>query len=173
MIIHHKGDVWASDIGAGVSGLYCNTNRSDCCRGSDAVDGVAQGHWYRPDGTQVGSFSQELASDPTRNFFYRDRISGAVRLHRFGNPSERGHFYCEVPDVDGANETIAVYIGEWFVSSSTASSTILLTFWDHSRGTTDHLGILYSREHTTSNRDSTNNCFTASCNYQCCCHIFQ
>ena len=82
---------------------------------------MAQGHWYHPDGTQVESFTLQSAIDPTINFFARDRTSGAVRLRRFGNPSERGRFHCEVPNAAGDNVTVYVNIGEWFVSSSTAS----------------------------------------------------
>ena len=98
-------------------GLYCSTDRSDCCRGSDAPDGVAQGHWYRPDGTQVGSFAQEIqfSNDPTEleNFFSRNRGTGVVRLNRYGNPPERGCFHCEVPNPDGVMVTMYVNIGEY------------------------------------------------------------
>ena len=120
--IPSDGYVLASAIGTQSSGLYCNTDRSDCCRSSSASDGVARGHWYRPNGTQIGSLMQESAINPTRNFFSRDRVRGAVRLNRFGDPSERGRFRCEVPNADGDMVTVYVNIGEWFVvSSSTAS----------------------------------------------------
>jgi hypothetical protein len=121
--IPNDGYVLASDVGTGDAGLQCNTDRSDCCRG---VDGAAQGEWYRPDGTQVGTFTDEDARDPTRNFFSRDRGTGVVRLNRFGNPSERGRFRCEVPDAAGVDVTMHVNIGEWFVSSSTGALVILL-----------------------------------------------
>ena len=81
---------------------------------------IAQGHWYRPDGTQVGSFAQEIANDPTTDFFSRDRHTGVVRLNRQGNPPERGRFHCEVPNANGDVVTVYVNIGEWFKSSSTA-----------------------------------------------------
>ena len=51
MTIPNDGYIVAGDIDIDEGGLYCNTDRSDCCRGSDAPDSVAQGHWYRPDGT--------------------------------------------------------------------------------------------------------------------------
>ena len=116
-IIPNDGYVHVSDIGIAVSGLYCNTDRSGCCRSSDAADGVAQGHWYLPDGTQVGSYTQESANDFTINFFSRDRFTGVVRLNRRGIPVERGRFRCEVPNADGIMVTMFVNIGEWFVSS--------------------------------------------------------
>ena len=120
--IPSDGYVLASAIGIQSSSLYCNTDRRDCCRASSASDGVARGHWYRPNGTQIGSLMQQSAIYPTRKFFSRDRIRGAVRLNRFGNPSERGRFRCEAPNAAGDNVTVYVNIGEWFVvSSSTAS----------------------------------------------------
>ena len=111
------GYVLVTDIGTDANGLYCSTDRSDCCRGSYAPDGVAQGHWYRPDGTQVGNFAQEIqfSSDPTEfeNFFSRNRGTGIVRLNRYGNPPERGRFRCEVPNQDGVMVTMYVNIGEY------------------------------------------------------------
>jgi hypothetical protein len=41
-------------------------------------------------------------------------------LNRYGNPSERGRFHCEVPNAAGDMVTVYVNISEWFVSSSTA-----------------------------------------------------
>ena len=110
--IPNDGYVLASYIGFDSSGLYCITDRSDCCRSFDATDGVAQGHWYRPDGTQVGSFTQEKDNDPTSNFFSRNRGAGVVRLNRVGDPPERGRFRCEVSNAAGVNVTVYVNIGE-------------------------------------------------------------
>jgi hypothetical protein len=42
-------------------------------------------------------------------------------LNRVGNPSERGYFYCVIPNAAGVNVTMYVYIGESFVLSSNAS----------------------------------------------------
>ena len=78
--IPNDGYVLASMIGTGDIGLLCNTDRSGCCRGGDnpIASGGAQGHWYRPDGTEVMSFTIEDAANtgPTRNFFYRNRATG-------------------------------------------------------------------------------------------------
>ena len=93
----------------------CNTDRNDCCRGSDNPNGVAQGHWYDPQGNEVGSFTVEIKEDLGQNFFARNRDHGIVRLYRFRNPSERGRFRCEIPNASGNNETLYVNIGECFM----------------------------------------------------------
>ena len=110
--ISNNGEVFFSDIGTEDSGLLCITNRSGCCRSSD---GVAQGQWYRPSGTRVGTLGLESAIDPM-DHFYRDRGTRVVRLNRVGNPPERGRFRCEVPNADGDLVNLYVNIGEWFVS---------------------------------------------------------
>ena len=108
--IPNDGEVIFSDIGTEAGGLLCNTNRIGCCRSSD---GVAQGQWYRPDGTQIGTLGTESANDPV-DYFYRDRFTRVVRLNCVGNPPERGRFRCEVANADGNMVTVYVNIGEWF-----------------------------------------------------------
>ena len=120
--IPNDGHVLASNIGVGDSGLHCNTDRNDCCRASD---GAAQGHWYLPDGTQVGSFTQESADrNMMSNFFSRDREVGVVRLNRLGTPPDRdrGCFRCEILNAAGVNVNLSVNIGEWIASLYTAQS---------------------------------------------------
>ena len=114
MTIPNDGYVLVSDIGTHRSGLHCNTDRSDCCRGSDHPNYVAQGHWYRPNGSEVMSFTVEDGITPTRSFFSRDRVAGIIRLNRNGIPPDRGRFRCEIPNADGVNVTLYVNIGEWF-----------------------------------------------------------
>ena len=114
--------VLVSDIGTeNNNALLCNTDRSDCCRSGDHPNGIAQGHWYRPDGIEVMSFTTEDAANPgpPRNFFYRSRGTRIVRLSRRGNPpqSQRGRFRCVIPDASGMDVTLYVNIGEWFTSS--------------------------------------------------------
>ena len=108
--ISDDGYVLADNIEEGDRGLHCNTDRSNCCRGSD---GVAQGHWYYPDGSQVGSFTDRNTGPSPRNFFYRNRATGIVRLNRIGAPTERGRFHCEVLNADDDMVTMYVNIGEW------------------------------------------------------------
>ena len=101
------------DIGAGSTSLLCNTDRSDCCRGSDHPSGITQGHWYLPNGNEVMSFTEEdIARPGPNNFFSRSRGTGVVRLTRNGNPPERGPFHCEIPDVNGDTVTLHVNIGK-------------------------------------------------------------
>ena len=108
--IPSDGYVLASDIGFDNTSLHCNTDRSDCCTYGDNPSGVAQGHWYRPDGTQVGSYTQEYTWP--RIFFYRNRATGIVHLNRAGNPPHRGRFRCEVPNASGTLVNLYVNIGE-------------------------------------------------------------
>ena len=113
MIVPNNGFVLASSIGG--DGILCNTDRNDCCRASDNPNGSAQGHWYRPNGTEVGGYNIEYTNNPRGEFFARNRGSGIVRLYRTGNPSERGRFYCEIPNASGDTETRYVNIGECFI----------------------------------------------------------
>ena len=112
--IPNDGYVLASSIGGDGAGILCNTDRNDCCRASDNPNSGAQGHWYDPEGNEVGSHTVELKRYPTQNFFARNRGSGIVRLYRSENPSERGQFCCEIPNASGNTETRYVNIGEWF-----------------------------------------------------------
>ena len=105
-IVSNDSTVLVTAIGERSGGLICNTDRSDCCRG---IDGAAQGQWYFPDppGGQV-----LIEGTRTGNFFYRDRGDGVVRLNRRNNPTERGHFRCEIPDINGDMVNLYVNIGE-------------------------------------------------------------
>ena len=107
------------DIGTHDASLQCNTDRHDCCSTSDHPNGVAQGRWYHPNGSEVLSFTDQNTPGSPRNFFSRNRDTGIVRLNCFGNPPERGRFHCEIPNTAGVMVTMYVNIGEWFVSSST------------------------------------------------------
>ena len=104
--------VLASSIGGNGDGILCKTDRSNCCRASDNPDGGAQVHWYRPNGTVVGGYNIEYASNRRGEFFARNRNHGLVRLYTNGKPSERGQFHCEIPNASGNNETRYVNIGE-------------------------------------------------------------
>ena len=115
VIVPNNGYVLASSIGSNDDGILCNTDRNSCCRASDNPNGGAQGHWYDPEGNEVGSYTDEYtAENGYANFFARNRGSGIVRLYRSGSPSERGQFRCEIPNASGNTETRYVNIGEWF-----------------------------------------------------------
>ena len=114
--VPNEGYVIASIIGVENNALLCNTDRNGCCRSGDHPNGTAQGRWYRPNGTEVMSFTTEKAANPTQDFFSRNRGTGVVRLHRRGNPSQRGRFHCVIPDASGMDVTLFVNIGEWFIA---------------------------------------------------------
>ena len=88
--IDDDGFVNAGDIGNNNDALLCLTNATDCCAGSNRM-----GDWYFPNGTVVGSFSDN-GGNINNDFFSRNRDTSVVRLNRYNNPSERGRFSCEL-----------------------------------------------------------------------------
>ena len=115
--IPNDGYVLVNNISIHDSGLHCNTDRNDCCKGSDNPNGGAQGHWYRPDESEVMSFTIENDGESilsNRHFFSRDRVTRIVRLNRYGSPpmKDRGRFRCVIPNADGDNVTLFVNIGK-------------------------------------------------------------
>ena len=78
----------------------------DCCNGSKRA-----GNWYFPDMTLIESFTDNEKVAMRRNFFYRNRGDRVVRLLIRRIPTERGLFYCQVPDTNNVNQTIYVNIG--------------------------------------------------------------
>ena len=112
--IPNDGYVIVSNIGMGDTGLHCNTDRSDCCRGSDNPSGGTQGRWYYPDGREVRDYTTEIVDDPNGNFFSRNRGTGIVRLNRNGNPpaADRGRLRCDIPNTSGVTVTLYVNIGK-------------------------------------------------------------
>ena len=130
MNISNDSYVLASDIGDGSRGLLCHILNNKCCRISDNQNLTAQGHWYHPDGSEVMSFTVYSANciPGAYAFFSRNRDAGIVRLNRYGNPSERGRFLCEIPDTFGDIVNLYVNIGEWCVSCTINCIDILLPF---------------------------------------------
>ena len=112
VIVPNNGYVLASSIGGIGDGIVCNTDRNDCCRAQDNPNRGVQGHWYDPEGNEVGSFTMEHDKEPSQQFFARNRDRGIVRLYRGGNPSEREQFCCEIPNTSRDTETHYVNIGE-------------------------------------------------------------
>ena len=90
--------VTITDIGFNINALYCFTNRSGCCRGSD---GGANGGWFFPDRSAV----EEGMLD-----FSRSRGPSAVLLNRRNSAmGPTGLYHCEV--LDGRNVNQSIYIG--------------------------------------------------------------
>ena len=70
------------------------------------------GEWYFPNNMiSVGTMDSNTEAGHT-NYFFRNRGNQAVRLVRVGTPSERGLFYCQVPDANNIIQTIYVNIGK-------------------------------------------------------------
>ena len=60
------------------------------------------------------SFTAEDQARPEPdNCFSRNRATGIVRMSRYGNPTERGRFRCEIPDADGNTVALYLNIGEY------------------------------------------------------------
>ena len=105
-----KNDSYVSidDIGEGNKALLCQTNKTNCCNSSMSGQ-IKAGEWYFPNGNQVQIMGIDRNTD---HYFYRNRGSKVVRLHRVMDPPERGRFSCEVPDSSGKNQIIYVNIGK-------------------------------------------------------------
>ena len=99
----NNGFVNVNDIGEYDSALLCQTNKTNCCLGPNN----RFGEWYFPNGSPVGKFKHY----PSYDSFYRNRDDKIVRLNRHGNPSERGRFYCILPDANDIDQTVFVNIG--------------------------------------------------------------
>ena len=99
----NNSDLVLTDIGEGDSALYCVTDSTQCCRGSDNPSGGGLGEWYFPDGTLV-----QAASEPGN--LYRNRALSIVRLNRRNTaPSPTGVYRCEVPSA--SEETLIILAG--------------------------------------------------------------
>ena len=103
--IANNSYVDVDDIGEADAALLCHTNKIDCCRF------FREGEWYFPNSSQVQTEAWHYSSGFSE-FFYRNRQEQAVRLNRRGNPLERGHFHCVIPDANYVNQILNVNICE-------------------------------------------------------------
>ena len=102
--------------------LYCRTGNPHCCNG-------ILGEWYLPDGTQVlGGYEYSRS-----NVFARSRGNQNIGLYQHGHPSERGAFRCELPDVNGTNQTLIVYIVNEFPSIRRHPASQLALVGEHAQ----------------------------------------
>ena len=90
--IANDGYVDVNDIGEYDDALHCHTNKTDCCVYSRA------GEWFFPNGSRVQTKGEAHYYYSSRDYYYRNRGHRIVRLNRFNDPSEKGHFHCEVPN---------------------------------------------------------------------------
>ena len=94
--------------------LLCVTDLVDCC------ESPPRGNWYYPDGSVV-----EFDGRPKNAVFRSNRgqneirngrqFYGSVRLwHRY-TPTQKGHFYCEIPSAanPSVSQTLYANIGEF------------------------------------------------------------
>ena len=93
------------DLDRVANGLLCMTDLVACCNAIQQNITVALGEWHYPDGSLV-MFGAEGTT------FRRNRGQSVIRLWRRGNPIERGHFHCEVPDAQNVSQIRYVNICE-------------------------------------------------------------
>ena len=108
-IIANNSYVAADQIGSNEDDAFnCLTDKKSCCRSSD---GTRAGEWYFPNGTKV-DIQGPRKDMQNISYFYRNRGPSVVRLISVENPSERGQFFCEVPDSQDENQRVYVNIGK-------------------------------------------------------------
>ena len=104
--IADDGYVDAKDIGEGVNALHCHANKPDCYN----LSSHRVGEWFLPNGSEV---QIKRLANVSRDYYYRNRGLGVVLLNRVNNPSEKGLFYCEVPNANNESQIIYVNISKW------------------------------------------------------------
>lgn len=84
--------------------IQCITEKEYCCRSNRLGD------WFYPDGTIVKP--QYLARDYGDGFYRNRGDERSVILNRFNSSvmSPTGFFCCVVPNSEGINQTLCVYI---------------------------------------------------------------
>ena len=96
--------VLRTDIGEEDAALLCTTDNVYCCTGVGRV-----GEFYFLDGTWVRilGYSVDLTGA-----YYRNRISGAIRLNRRPNGTITGQFRCEIPGASGILVSLFINVGK-------------------------------------------------------------
>ena len=90
--------------------LICCTNNEYCCHGNYTIDNNPLGAWKYPNGSSVAYFNITLGTQHAKSRFGRNRNQGTIRLMRIKEPTERGHFCCEIPDSSDTNQTLCTNI---------------------------------------------------------------
>lgn len=90
--------------------LLCLTDLEDCCN----FPRTKHGHWYYPNGTTVrfdlyghNTFQRNRGANEVIN---GQQFYGSVRLFRRDYPTERGRFYCELPNAANPNINHTLYV---------------------------------------------------------------
>ena len=94
--------------------LQCVTDLVDCC-GTESGSPVrtVRGDWYFPDGTTVGfgSGTRFLVNRSPNEEINGQQFYGSVRLfRRFSGVTERGRFFCELPNAANPSVNQAIYV---------------------------------------------------------------
>ena len=79
--------------------LHCVTDNSDCCRNGE-------GNWYNERGGEV---QQGSVGDSDR--LYVTRGDGVVYLNRRERGGGSGMWRCDIPDSNGVQQSIYIYLG--------------------------------------------------------------
>ena len=78
--------------------LHCVTDNSDCCTNG-------QGNWYDETGGEVQQGSDENTT------LYVIRGDGVIYLNRKNKGGSSGMWRCDIPDSNGVNQCIYIYLG--------------------------------------------------------------
>ena len=101
LLLHN--DIDSSDDPEDVGGnLVCRTDLTTCCR---SADGLSQGDWYYPTGSNVlFNFEAQL---PSGEIYRMWRGAQVIRLRRQldSNATANGIYRCEVADQNGVMQT--------------------------------------------------------------------
>ena len=116
VLFDNNSIVTLDEIGEDSAALFCLTNNTDCCSSSQTRNDCL-GEWFLPDESRVGNISSE-------DGFYRCSGPSYVALQRRNNANTTGIFRCEIPDENGAVQTL--YVGVYPVNSGSPSITDLL-----------------------------------------------
>ena len=112
---HNNSIVDPSDIGEGENGLFCLTNKVNCCRDDGGLL-RSRGEWYNPEGVDLPHKDGLGGAEG----FYNNRGNSTVRLNRVGTgPSDfsGGLFRCEIPDTNDVFQNL--YVGLYPTGSGT------------------------------------------------------
>jgi len=113
MNLTNNSIVAMTDIGTGAAALVCTTSYTPCC--SSANPGT---QWYFPNGNPV-------PNNPTLPYQRRRGTNpGRVILYRNFESTTAGIFHCDIPDANGATQSL--YVGIY--DSNTGESCILCVF---------------------------------------------
>ena len=101
-----------ADIGGKNSnkeGLLCHSDRFEHGR----ILQLQSADWYFPNGSQVWNYKdfQVAYRSTPYNTFQKNTGYGLIRLITHGSPSERGRFYCVIPDARNNTQTLYVNMG--------------------------------------------------------------